>query len=256
VDRVNLLDLDSAQVAAFVASLDEKPFRARQLTRWIHRRGAGQFDAMTDLAKSLRTKLADVAEIKSPGVIRDSTSDDGTRKWLIRTAPGIEIETVYIPDVGRAGALCVSSQVGCTLNCTFCHTGTQKLVRNLTAAEIVARPEVRIERRHVRWTLSSASPLGPGDQVYADPPYHDPGAFVSYSGGWTRLDQDELMIRLRDVAARGARVVVSQPAHIKLVREWERHGFVVAAEIDVRRSIGAKAVRRGKVGEVLLAAGG
>lgn len=123
------------------------------------------------------------------------------------------------------------------------------------AAEIVARPDVRLDRRHVRWTLD-VHPLGPGDQVYADPPYHDPGAFVTYSGGWTRLDQDELMFRLRGIAEKGTRVVVSQPAHLKLIREWQARGFAVGAEIDVHRSIGAKAARRGKVGEVLMVAGG
>jgi 23S rRNA (adenine2503-C2)-methyltransferase len=138
VDRVNLLDLDSAQVAAFVASLDEKPFRARQLTRWIHRRGAGQFDAMTDLAKSLRNKLVDVAEIKAPGVIRDSTSDDGTRKWLLDVGNGNAIETVFIPEDDR-GTLCISTQAGCAVNCRFCSTGKQGFSRNLATAEIIGQ---------------------------------------------------------------------------------------------------------------------
>ncbi len=97
---------------------------------------------MTDVAKETRAKLAETFTIARPDVIERQVSKDGTRKWLIRTAPGIEIETVYIPDVGRSGALCVSSQVGCTLNCSFCHTGTQALVRNLTAAEIVAQVQV------------------------------------------------------------------------------------------------------------------
>ena len=92
--------------------------------------------------KDMQAKLAEHFTLGRPEVVERQVSKDGTRKWLIRTAPGIEIETVYIPDVGRAGALCVSSQVGCTLNCTFCHTGTQKLVRNLTAAEIVAQVQV------------------------------------------------------------------------------------------------------------------
>jgi 23S rRNA (adenine2503-C2)-methyltransferase len=97
---------------------------------------------MTNVAKDTQAKLAEAFSIDRPEIVERQVSKDGTRKWLIRFAPGIEAETVYIPDVGRAGALCVSSQVGCTLNCTFCHTGTQKLVRNLTAAEIVAQVQV------------------------------------------------------------------------------------------------------------------
>src|SRR4029450_12322366 len=97
------------------------------------------FAGMTAIARETRAILAATSSLARPDVVERQVSKDGTRKWLIRTAPGIEIETVYIPDVGRAGALCVSSQVGCTLNCTFCHTGTQALVRNLTAAEIVAQ---------------------------------------------------------------------------------------------------------------------
>ncbi|MDO9334766.1 MAG: 23S rRNA (adenine(2503)-C(2))-methyltransferase RlmN [Caulobacteraceae bacterium] len=116
--------------------------RASQIWRWMHQAGVTDFADMTDVAKETRAKLAETFTIARPEVIERQVSKDGTRKWLIRTAPGIEIETVYIPDVGRSGALCVSSQVGCTLNCTFCHTGTQALVRNLTAAEIVAQVQV------------------------------------------------------------------------------------------------------------------
>jgi 23S rRNA (adenine2503-C2)-methyltransferase len=97
---------------------------------------------MTDVAKETRAVLAQAFNLARPEIVERQVSKDGTRKYLIRLAPGIEVETVYIPDVGRAGALCVSSQVGCTLNCTFCHTGTQALVRNLTAAEIVAQVQV------------------------------------------------------------------------------------------------------------------
>jgi 23S rRNA (adenine2503-C2)-methyltransferase len=111
--------------------------RAKQLRRWIHHFGARDFSVMTDIAKDLRTRLADAYFIDRPEITDHQVSKDGTQKWLTRFAPGVEGESVYIPDVGKAGALCVSSQVGCTLNCTFCHTGTQALVRNLTAAEIV-----------------------------------------------------------------------------------------------------------------------
>jgi 23S rRNA (adenine2503-C2)-methyltransferase len=116
--------------------------RASQVWRWVHQFGITDFDKMTDISKELRAALAERFVVARPEVVERQVSKDGTRKWLIRTAPGIEIETVYIPDVGRSGALCVSSQVGCTLNCTFCHTGTQPLVRNLTAAEIVAQVQV------------------------------------------------------------------------------------------------------------------
>jgi len=121
---------------------DKARMRASQIWRWIHQAGVTDFADMTDVAKDTRAKLAETFTIARPEIVERQVSKDGTRKWLIRTAPGIEIETVYIPDVGRSGALCVSSQVGCTLNCTFCHTGTQALVRNLTAAEIVAQVQV------------------------------------------------------------------------------------------------------------------
>ena len=113
--------------------------RAEQLWRWIYHYGVTDFASMTNVAKELRALLADHYTLDRPEIVTQQISNDGTRKWLIRLGPGTEAECVYIPDVGRSGALCVSSQVGCTLNCTFCHTGTQKLVRNLTAAEIVAQ---------------------------------------------------------------------------------------------------------------------
>jgi 23S rRNA (adenine2503-C2)-methyltransferase len=135
---VNLLDLDAAGLTAFVESLGEKPFRARQLLRWIHRRGANRFDAMTDLAKSLRGKLAERATIAAPAVVRDSTSADGTRKWLLDVGQGNAIETVFIPEDDR-GTLCVSTQAGCAVNCMFCSTGRQGFNRNLTTGEIVGQ---------------------------------------------------------------------------------------------------------------------
>ena len=145
--KPNLSGMTRAELAACLVELEvarpEKArMRASQLWRWIHHYGVTDFAAMTDVAKETRAALAEVCTISRPEVVERQVSKDGTRKWLIRMAPGIEVETVYIPDVGRAGALCVSSQVGCTLNCTFCHTGTQALVRNLTAAEIVAQVQV------------------------------------------------------------------------------------------------------------------
>ena len=134
--------LVEALVAAEVVRPDKAKMRATQLWRWIHHYGVTDFAAMTDVAKETRALLEEAFSLNRPEVVERQVSKDGTRKWLIRMAPGIEVETVYIPDVGRSGALCVSSQVGCTLNCTFCHTGTQALVRNLTAAEIVAQVQV------------------------------------------------------------------------------------------------------------------
>ena len=136
--RVNLLGLDLAALTAYTESLGEKPFRARQLARWIHQRGARDFEAMTDLARSFRTKLAGHAVIEAPPVTRDSTSADGTRKWLLDVGAGNAIETVFIPEDDR-GTLCISTQAGCAVNCLFCSTGRQGFNRNLTTAEIVAQ---------------------------------------------------------------------------------------------------------------------
>jgi 23S rRNA (adenine2503-C2)-methyltransferase len=136
--RANLLDFDAAGLAAYVESIGEKGFRARQLMRWIHQRGAQSFDAMTDLAKSLRARLIEVAVIDVPPVLRDTKATDGTRKWLLDIGGGNAIETVYIPETDR-GTLCVSTQAGCAVNCRFCSTGKQGFSRNLSTAEIVGQ---------------------------------------------------------------------------------------------------------------------
>ena len=135
-------ELRQALIDAEICPPEKAKMRASQVWRWIHHYGVTDFALMSDIGKDTRAALAEAFTLARPEIVERQVSKDGTRKWLIRTAPGIEIETVYIPDVGRAGALCVSSQVGCTLNCTFCHTGTQKLVRNLTTAEIVAQVQV------------------------------------------------------------------------------------------------------------------
>nr|WP_233347838.1 23S rRNA (adenine(2503)-C(2))-methyltransferase RlmN [Hyphobacterium indicum] len=133
--RPQMLD---AMKAAGVEDRKAK-MRAEQVWRWVHHHGVTDFEAMTNIAKEQRAVLAEKFVLSRPEIVERLVSVDGTRKYLIRLAPGVECETVFIPDVGRSGALCVSSQVGCTLNCTFCHTGTQKLVRNLTAQEIAAQ---------------------------------------------------------------------------------------------------------------------
>ncbi len=136
--------------------------RAEQLWRWIYHYGVTEFAAMTNVAKDLRAALAEHYTLARPEIVTEQVSTDGTRKWLIRFGPGVEGEAVFIPGVGRAGALCVSSQVGCTLNCTFCHTGTQKLVRNLSAAEIVA--QVMIARDALDEWPTAERPLNDGER--------------------------------------------------------------------------------------------
>ncbi|MGE0597003.1 MAG: 23S rRNA (adenine(2503)-C(2))-methyltransferase RlmN [Hyphomonadaceae bacterium] len=136
--------------------------RAEQLWRWIYHYGVTDFAAMTNVAKELRATLAEHYTLARPEIVTQQVSQDGTRKWLIRLGPGTEAECVFIPDVGRSGALCVSSQVGCTLNCTFCHTGTQKLVRNLSAAEIVS--QVMIARDALSEWPTQDRPLNDGDR--------------------------------------------------------------------------------------------
>ena len=135
---INLLDFDAAGLTAFFAQHGEKPFRARQVLRWMHRAGESDFDAMTDLAKSLREKLKVIAAVVPPAVISDRLSDDGTRKFLFDVGGGNAIESVFIPEDDR-GTLCISTQAGCALDCSFCSTGKQGFNRNLTVAEIIGQ---------------------------------------------------------------------------------------------------------------------
>jgi len=137
-EKVNLLGLSEAKLVDFFASLGEKRFRATQVLKWIHQMGVDDFDAMTNVSKSLRAKLNQVAEIRAPEVLEQHDSADGTRKFLIRVSGGNAIETVFIPD-GERGTLCVSSQVGCSLDCSFCATGKQGFNRDLTCAEIIGQ---------------------------------------------------------------------------------------------------------------------
>ena len=134
--------LAAALVDAGIVPPDKARMRSTQVWRWIHTYGVTDFSRMTDVAKDIRAALADRFVLTRPQIVERQESRDGTIKWLLRFAPGVEAETVFIPDVAGSGALCVSSQVGCTLNCTFCHTGTQALVRNLTAGEIVGQVQV------------------------------------------------------------------------------------------------------------------
>lgn len=136
--RKNLVGLSRDELEAEMLSIGLEKFRARQLWHWIYHRGATDFAVMTTLAKPVREKLAETHAIARPMVVKDLKSADGTRKWLLRMPDGQEVESVHIPEEDR-GTLCVSSQVGCTLTCRFCHTGTQRLVRNLDSSEIVAQ---------------------------------------------------------------------------------------------------------------------
>ena len=136
--RINLLNLDRPALEAFFVKLGEKAFRASQVMQWIHQYGVDNFDAMTNLGKALRQRLKEVAEIRAPEVVIDQRSADGTHKWLLRLDGGNCIETVFIPEDGR-GTLCVSSQIGCALDCSFCSTAQQGFNRNLSVAEIIGQ---------------------------------------------------------------------------------------------------------------------
>jgi len=136
--RINLIGLSREELTDAMAAIGEKPFRAKQVWHWLYHQGVKDFTDMTTVPKSMHAKLAEHFYIGRLEVVRHLTSMDGSQKWLFRLEDGNEIETVLIPDEGR-GALCISSQVGCSLNCDFCNTGTQRIVRNLTPAEIIGQ---------------------------------------------------------------------------------------------------------------------
>jgi len=157
----NLLDFDQSALKAYCERVGEKSFRATQLFRWIHHRGVGNFDDMTDLARSLRTKLAGVAEVRPLSVIADKGSIDGTRKWLFDVGQGNAIETVYIPEDDRA-TLCISSQAGCAVGCRFCSTGHQGFSRNLTTGEIIG------QLWHAEHRMKAELGLGAGERAISN----------------------------------------------------------------------------------------
>jgi 23S rRNA (adenine2503-C2)-methyltransferase len=150
---VNLLGLTPVELEAYCVSLGEKPYRAKQLMRWIHHAGADDFAAMTDIGKALRARLAETASIEGPAVRRDTTAADGTRKWLLDVGTGNAIETVFIPEP-RRGTLCISSQAGCALECSFCSTGRQGFNRNLSTAEIIG--QLWLANRALRRAMGSS----------------------------------------------------------------------------------------------------
>lgn len=152
VNKVNLLGLDLKAMEAFFIAMGEKPYRAQQLLKWIHFNGVKDFSLMTNIGKELRQKLADIAEITLPEVLLEKAASDGTYKWLLKMSDGNCIETVFIPEKTR-GTLCISSQVGCILNCDFCSTGKQGFNRNLSTAEIISQLWIAVR------TLSNSNGL-------------------------------------------------------------------------------------------------
>ncbi|PJE79723.1 Dual-specificity RNA methyltransferase RlmN [invertebrate metagenome] len=144
---VNLLGLTREKMEAFFIAIGEKKFRAQQVLKWLYHERAGDFDVMTNISKPLRERLKKIAEIKGPEVVKSSFSNDGTCKWVVRVASGSCVETVYIPD-GKRGTLCVSSQAGCALNCSFCSTGKQGFNSDLSAAEIIGQVWIAADHLH------------------------------------------------------------------------------------------------------------
>jgi 23S rRNA (adenine2503-C2)-methyltransferase len=160
--KANLLGLDAEALAGFFAELEEKPFRARQVLRWIHQSGASDFARMSDLAKGLREKLAGAACVEAPAIVGDTTAEDGTRKWLLKVDGANAVEAVFIPEANR-GTLCVSSQAGCTLDCAFCSTGKQGFNRNLSTAEIVG--QLWLANRFIETRISNVVMMGMGEPM-------------------------------------------------------------------------------------------
>ena len=169
--RTNLLGLSREEISTALAALDVERYRADQIYGWIYAKGITDLEAMTNLSKDLRLRLQDAFRIDRPGITADQQSVDGTRKWLLGFEDGNAAETVHIPEADR-GTLCVSSQVGCTLTCAFCHTGTQRLVRNLEPGEIVG--QIMLARDHLEeWPsakeekrLTNIVMMGMGEPLY------------------------------------------------------------------------------------------
>src|SRR3984893_17937944 len=167
-ERTNLLGLPRPALEAFVAQLGSKPFRARQLMNWMYKRGVGSFAAMTDLAKDFRARLSTHAEVRAPDILSVQHSGDGTRKWLLRADAPQAFEMVFIPEPDR-GTLCISSQVGCALDCSFCATAQQGFNRNLSTAEMVGQVWLAVrdpEREHQQsaGAAARAAADSPGDE--------------------------------------------------------------------------------------------
>ncbi|MEO1889256.1 MAG: 23S rRNA (adenine(2503)-C(2))-methyltransferase RlmN [Cycloclasticus sp.] len=163
-DKQNLLNFDREGLEAFFADLGEKPFRATQVLKWIHQVGVSDFESMTNISKALRERLADVAEIRVPEIVFEQKSEDGTYKWVLELDGQNRIETVFIPEEGR-GTLCVSSQVGCALECTFCSTAQQGFNRNLSTAEIIGQVWVAARALEGKANLTNVVMMGMGEPL-------------------------------------------------------------------------------------------
>ena len=137
-EKTELVGFSKAELEAEIARIGEKPFRAKQVWHWLYHQGAVDFSQMSNLSKDLRQKLSENFTITRPKIVAEQVSADKTHKWLLEFSDGQRVETVYIPEEDR-GTVCISTQVGCAVGCTFCHTGSQKITRNLTAAEIVSQ---------------------------------------------------------------------------------------------------------------------
>jgi 23S rRNA (adenine2503-C2)-methyltransferase len=162
--RFNLLDYDRKGLAAFFVELGEKPFRATQLLKWIYQEGVEDFDLMTNLSKPLRVWLNENCYLATPEIVIEQIASDGTRKWALQTSCGNRIETVFIPEEGR-GTLCVSSQIGCALACTFCSTAQQGFNRNLTTAEIIGQVIVAQKRLGTTKKITNVVMMGMGEPL-------------------------------------------------------------------------------------------
>jgi 23S rRNA (adenine2503-C2)-methyltransferase len=160
--KANLLGHDAQGLASLFAGMDEKPFRARQVLRWVHQSGEAEFSRMSDLAKGLREKLAAAASVEAPAIVGDTLAGDGTRKWLLKVDGANAVEAVFIPEASR-GTLCISSQAGCVLDCAFCSTGKQGFNRNLSTAEIVG--QLWLANRLVQTRISNVVMMGMGEPL-------------------------------------------------------------------------------------------
>lgn len=162
--KLNLLNFDRKGLEAFFAELGEKPFRATQVLKWIHQEGVSDFELMSNLSKALRARLADIAEVRLPEIVFEQKSEDGTYKWVLELDGQNRIETVFIPEEGR-GTLCVSSQVGCALECTFCSTAQQGFNRNLSTAEIIGQVWVAAKALKGKANLTNVVMMGMGEPL-------------------------------------------------------------------------------------------
>ncbi|PCI68435.1 MAG: 23S rRNA (adenine(2503)-C(2))-methyltransferase RlmN [Piscirickettsiaceae bacterium] len=162
--KQNLLNLDREGLEAFFADMGEKPFRATQVLKWIHQLGVSDFSEMTNFSKVLRERLADIAEVRLPEIVFEQESDDGTYKWVLELDGQNRVETVFIPEEGR-GTLCVSSQIGCALECSFCSTGQQGFNRNLSTAEIIGQVWIAARALEGKANLTNVVMMGMGEPL-------------------------------------------------------------------------------------------